>query len=240
MTGVPPLLSADVALFLDFDGTLAPLQDDPKTVHLPPGGEALLLTLASQLSGALAIVTGRDIRDIAGRVPAALWRSGNHGLVIAEPGGPLPGLPEPPPDLEARARALANRHGLVMEIKGPVLTLHHRLRPEVADEVGAALEEFDLSADGYRIVKGNGVHELKPEAASKARAVETLMDCAPFSGRVPIFVGDDTTDEDGINAAMARGGYGVRVAGGETAADYRLGDPASVWDWIERSSYDLS
>jgi trehalose 6-phosphate phosphatase len=58
------------------------------------------------------------------------------------------------------------------------------------------------------------------------------MDSATFAGRTPVFIGDDTTDEDGMRAAIARGGFGVKVGDGDTLARYRLSDVAAVHDWL--------
>ena len=68
----PPLLDRNAALFLDFDGTLSPLQDDPDAVFLEPGMDAILMKISSMLGGALAILSGRDLTDLSKRVPNAL------------------------------------------------------------------------------------------------------------------------------------------------------------------------
>lgn len=92
MTGLDGLrLRADDALFLDFDGTLAELGPDPDAIRLPDATLADLERLADRLGGALAVISGRDLRDLAARTPAGLWRAGGHGLEIAAP------LAEPPP-----------------------------------------------------------------------------------------------------------------------------------------------
>ncbi|MGB2178897.1 MAG: trehalose-phosphatase, partial [Hyphomonas sp.] len=82
----PPPLQAEDALFLDFDGTLAGLQDNPDTVFLAPGMDAVLEAIGGRLEGALAILSGRDAGDLARRVPGGLWRIGNHGLIPLAPG----------------------------------------------------------------------------------------------------------------------------------------------------------
>ena len=68
----PPRLENTVALFLDFDGTLSPLQDDPDAVFLAPGMDDVLIQLSEKLNGALAILSGRDLTDLSKRVPNAL------------------------------------------------------------------------------------------------------------------------------------------------------------------------
>lgn len=81
-----PSLSPDHALFLDFDGTLTDIQDDPDTVVLPQGGAEALVALSARIGGALAVISGRDVTDLQTRVPQELWRIGGHGLDVASPG----------------------------------------------------------------------------------------------------------------------------------------------------------
>ena len=81
-----PRLTDRHALFLDFDGTLAPIQDDADTVRLPDGLADSLARLQDYLGGAIIIISGRDIRDLSSRVPGSLWRAGGHGLEICAPG----------------------------------------------------------------------------------------------------------------------------------------------------------
>jgi len=83
-------LKANMALFLDFDGTLAPLCDDAASVSISEEQADLLVDVSKVLGGALAIISGRDLRDLAPRIPNELWRSGNHGLFVAPPGSVIP------------------------------------------------------------------------------------------------------------------------------------------------------
>ncbi|HAE28918.1 MAG TPA: hypothetical protein DCG58_17300, partial [Hyphomonas adhaerens] len=101
MTGqaiAPPPLTAGDALFLDFDGTLAGLQDDPDTVFLAPGMDLVLEAVGDRLHGALAILSGRDAGDLARRVPGGLWRVGNHGLIPLAPDQQAPDTRASAPD----------------------------------------------------------------------------------------------------------------------------------------------
>ncbi len=76
------------------------------------------------------------------------------------------------------------------------------------------------------------VIEVKPATSDKGVAVETFMAEAPFAGRMPVFVGDDVTDEDGFRAATRLGGFGIKVGDGETAARYRTADVDEIGRWI--------
>ena len=227
MTGqgiAPPPLTADDALFLDFDGTLAGLQDDPDTVFLAPGMDGVLETIGNRLGGALAILSGRDAGDLARRVPGGLWRIGNHGLLPLAPDQVAPETRAAAPEAVRGAieKISAMFHGTRVETKGPVLALHYRQAPDSADSLGSALAEAGLSDAGYRIQHGKFVFEAKPEDANKGRALARMMQEAPFAGRRPVMIGDDTTDEDAFRAANGLGGLTVKVGAGDTVARCRL------------------
>lgn len=232
--GPPPLGEGD-ALFLDFDGTLAGLQDDPDTVYLAPGLAGILEAAAERLGGALAVISGRDAGDLALRVPKGLWRIGNHGLIELAPG-------ETPPEVRAAApesvlgafEAICVRFaGTRVETKGPVLALHYRQVPEASGGIGEALAAADLTGAGYALQSGKFVFEAKPDGANKGRALERRMRDAPFAGRRAVMIGDDTTDEDAFAAANRLGGVTVKVGPGETQAQHRLDDVAAVHTYLK-------
>ena len=237
MTGgqmVPPPLDAGDAVFVDFDGTLAGLQDDPDTVFLVPGLADILEAAAQRLRGALAVISGRDAGDLSRRVPAGLWRVGNHGLITLAPGEVPPEARAAAPDsVQGAFRSVSARFaGTRVETKGPVLALHYRQVPEDAGGIGAALAAADLAGAGYRLQHGKFVFEAKPEGANKGVALSRLMRSAPFLGRRAVMIGDDTTDEDAFAAANRLGGLTVKVGDGETVAGHRLADVAAVHDYL--------
>jgi len=223
------------ALFLDFDGTLTALQDDPEQVWLPEGGAHTLERLAKHLGGALAIVSGRDMRDLDRRVPGCLWRAGGHGSTTCAPGQrPSAYAPSAPDALyHAVYQTMAAVDGARLETKGPILTVHYRAAPEAGPALGERLEAIVAAYPGYSLQAGKMVFEAKPRGASKARAIARLMAMPPFAGRRPVMVGDDVTDEDGMREALALGGDAIKVGDGKTVASLRLKDPAQVWDWLE-------
>ncbi len=229
MTGLPPLREGD-ALFLDFDGTLAGLQDDPGTVFLAPGLGGILEAAAEHLDGALAVISGRDAGDLALRVPAGLWRIGNHGLIELAPGeAPSVSRATAPERIQEAFEAICARFaGTRVETKGPVLALHYRQAPDAAGGIGAALAAADLTGAGYALQNGKFVFEAKPDGANKGRALERRMREAPFIGRRAVMIGDDTTDEDAFAAANRLGGLSIKVGSGETQAHHRLADVAAV------------
>ena len=231
----PPPLDAGDAVFVDFDGTLAGLQDDPDTVFLAPGMAEVLERLALRLGGALAVISGRDAGDLSRRVPDALWRIGNHGLIELMPGAAAPeGRAAAPVPVRAAFEAVCEAFpGARVETKGPVLALHYRQVPEAEGAIGDVLAGAGLPAEGYSLQNGKFVFEAKPEGANKGRALAHLMQRTPFAGRRAVMIGDDTTDEDAFSAANELGGLTVKVGPGETGARHRLPDVPAVHAYLK-------
>lgn len=226
------------ALFLDFDGTLAPLQDDPATVFLQEAQTAALLTLGNSMSGAMAVISGRDIQDLSLRIPSDLMRIGGHGLDISRPGelaSRSPGVA--PEDLAtAFAEAVTPFEDVWVEAKGRVLAVHYRANPDAAENLMAVLASAVADHPDYSLQAGKMVFEAKPSVANKGVALKRTMQTAPFADRTPVMVGDDMTDEDAMLVASELGGFGVKVGSGDSAARFLLSDTNAVWAWLETFS----
>ncbi len=238
MPAPPPLDAARHAVFLDFDGTLAPLQDDPARVFLTLPQSATLVRVATAMSGAFAIISGRDILDLGLRTPNDVMRIGGHGLDTCPPGA-LPRRADgiAPASLSAALAAIVARFPEVwLESKGRVLAVHYRANPDVLDELRGLLASAVADYPDYSLQAGKMVFEAKPGNANKGVALERAMQAPPFAGRTPVLVGDDRTDEDAMIAADALGGFGVKVGRGESVARWRLGDTTDVWNWLEAVS----
>lgn len=226
------------ALFLDFDGTLAPFKDDPAAVFLDDQVHDTIDQLAQRLLGALALISGRDIVDLAGRSRDSLWRIGSHGLEVCPPRTvPVAARGTPPLSIETPLATFGEQHeGIMLDGKGPVLALHYRRAPHlernVIDLVSAAVEQ----TPGYIVQLGHKVVEAKPIEADKGRALSELMRAEPFAGRRPVMVGDDRTDEDAFEAALKIGGTAVKVGTGATIAPHRLPDSDAVLAWIKENA----
>ncbi|MES2343121.1 MAG: trehalose-phosphatase [Pseudomonadota bacterium] len=232
-----PLALANTALFLDLDGTLAPIAARPQDVTPDPRRTSILEALLGALDGRLAVVSGRTLADVdrilEGRVPAV---AAVHGLVRRDADGevaqtaPHPALPQALADL----RRFADAHpGLLVEDKDVSATLHYRGAP---DQAGAARAEAARIAamTGLALQPGDMVWELRTPGASKGDSVAAFLTQPPFAGATPVFVGDDLTDEDGFTAARALGGFGVLVGPARaTAARLRLENVDAALAWLE-------
>ena len=230
------------ALFLDFDGTLVELEDHPDHVILPPGMAQRLRQLQGALEDAVAIVSGRALSDLERLLhPLRLPLAGLHGLERRDAQGRIHRDERDGERLDAVRDAIAGfvaaRPGLYAEDKGGALALHWRGAPEREQEVAAFLErQRQLLGDGFHIQAGKQVFELKPVGRDKGRVVREFMTEAPFQGRVPIFLGDDRTDEDAFAAVNALGGFSIRVGEHhpDTAATATLPSVAATLEWLDR------
>lgn len=229
---LPPFQQA--ALLLDMDGTLIDLAPTPDSVVVAPGLPEALATLRDALGGALAIVTGRPIETVDrlfGEAPGAV--AGEHGGAIRHSLGEgiqRPDLPTPPESwLQAAEAAVSRYPGALLERKARGFALHYRQAPEARDVFHTTLRELLNSFPGFELHPAHMLWEVRPIGADKGRAVTALMQRPPFAGRLPIFIGDDVTDEDGMREARKRGGAGFRV-------DAVFRDPDGVRSWLMRTA----
>lgn len=237
----PPLERlAPAALFLDFDGTLVELAEEPGAIAVPPALKPLLDRLALRLEGRLAIVSGRAIDDLRSHlVSSAAVLSGSHGAELRYADGRRVPVSAPPGLAAAREeirRFAAESAGLLVEDKPAGVALHYRLAPEQEGPVGDFLAGL-AARSGLALQRGKMVAELRPAGTDKGAAVRRLMAEPPFAGARPVFVGDDLTDEHAFEAAAALGGEGVLVGPARsTAARWRLDGVADVTGWLEAAA----
>lgn len=231
-------LASDCALFLDFDGTLAEIHLHPDQVFMPGSTEQALIRLETRLCGAIAIISGRDIRDLCARVPSHLWRVGGHGLEVLAPGQAPPeeGPALPAALYGALKKAADARSGVRLEVKGSIAALHYRQAPEAQDYCVNAVKTAIGELSDYTLERGKMVVEARPCGVNKGRAVVRLMRLPTFKERRPVMIGDDVTDESAFEAILKVGGAAVKVGGGQSIAPYRAHDVAEVQGWIERES----
>jgi trehalose 6-phosphate phosphatase len=234
----PPFnLPRRAALFLDLDGTLAPIMPRPDDVGPDARRADVLARLRKRFEDRVAVVSGRSLPDLdhilSGGVPAI---AAIHGLVRRTAGGGVVEL-KPHTGLEDARRILGEladcERGLLFEDKTLSIALHYRNAPTCAEAVIEAAERLSQSS-GLVLQLGDMVAELRTPGADKGSAVAAFLTEVPFDGATPVFVGDDLTDEDGFAAARRLGGFGV-LAGQPrpTEARYRLNGPGEVLDWLE-------
>ena len=206
------------AFLLDFDGTLVDIAPTPESVVVSPGLPAVLVALRDRCGGALAVVSGRPIAQIDHFIPGIPYAvAGEHGIAVRHaPDQPVVRavLPELPAHWLAEAeRIVAGHPGASVERKQTGLVLHFRGAPDAGPALRTEAEAL-LAQDPQRrfhLQTAKMAWELKPGGIDKGTAVGQLMQQPPFAGRIPIFIGDDVTDEDGIRGAEALGGLGFRI-----------------------------
>ena len=234
MTDTLPIrpLTPRSALFLDVDGTLIDIAPRHDEVWVAPELPGVLQRLRDALGGALAIVSGRPLRDIVSLIPLDdLSIAAEHGARLRLPDGTLE---EHVADLPARAdwiaaieAALPRWPGAFLEEKTINLVVHYRQAPGCGAEIETFMRGL-IAADAAHaeLLTALMAFEIRPAGVGKGHAVDRLMQLAPFAGRIPVFIGDDVTDEEGMAAAVAHGGAGLHV-------DRQFGGaPGNVRAWL--------
>lgn len=223
------------ALLLDIDGTLLDLAPTPDAVVVPDGLLDALTRLRRHLGDALAVITGRPLDQADALLAQAPYAAaGEHGGAIrhapdaAIERAALPNLPDA--WIEQAAAMVAAHPGSLLERKRRGVVLHYRLAPDSGPALRAAADTMIAPhAASFQVLEASMAWEIRPRGIDKGVAVERLCTRPPFAGRLPIFIGDDVTDEDGIRVADAMGGAGLRV-------DRAFGTSAGVRDWLRRSA----
>ncbi len=228
-----------IALFLDFDGTLVRIVERPDLVVVTPEIRAVLERLNRATGGAVALLSGRPLGEIDGFLaPMVLPGAGAHGAERRDSGGVF----VPAAKAEAltgagkRIRAHAAAHGLLLEEKSGGFAVHFRVRPDLEEATRALVSAVAAQDTGLRAIHGHMVAELALAGVDKGAALDAFMGETPFAGRIPVAIGDDTTDEDAFRAAQAQGGLGIRIGGAQTRAGARFENIDVFHDWLIRSA----
>lgn len=239
------------ALFLDIDGTLLELKDDPQSVRADQGLLNILDWLQVRLDGALALVSGRDLDSVDSvmaprRFPAAASHGAELRLDPAAPPTENPTNYKLLRHIGDDLQRLVDEEavGLYVERKNYSIALHYRRHPD-ALTIAAAVRLARLAlirlGDGFRIRPGKDVLELAPAGVDKGSAILAFLDAPPFSNRRPIFIGDDLTDEDGFIAVNNIGGVSIHIGALlGSMARYALPDPAALRAWLAAGVADSS
>jgi trehalose 6-phosphate phosphatase len=222
----------NAALLLDVDGTLLDFAPTPLSVVVPPELPEVLRAVKRRLGGALGMISGRPVEQVAalfGDIPQAI--AGEHGGAIRhEPDGPVerPELPAAPAEWLVEAERLARAHpGTLLEHKARGFVLHYRNAPAAGPALCEAVTVMLAGSAAFALLPAHMAWEVRPRGANKGTAVGALLERPAFAGRIPVFIGDDVTDEDAARAARAMGGIGLMVA-------ESFGDPAGVRAWLAK------
>jgi len=204
------------ALLLDVDGTLIDLGPSPFEVHVPEALCRSLDVLLDRTGGALALVTGRPIRDIDRLFsPLKLPAIGGHGAELRLRGGEVTLAVEPLPEALRRElrQAATSDNGVLVEDKGYSVALHYRQAPDQEPRLHALVTSarHRFPGEALEVLQGKAMFEVKRSGISKGGAVRHLMQRKPFAGRAPVFIGDDVTDETVFAAMPALAGKGYSV-----------------------------
>jgi trehalose 6-phosphate phosphatase len=231
-----------VLVAVDFDGTLAPFVTDPMQARALPGALDALRAAAALDGDTVALVSGRDLATLAELTgfgaDDGIVLIGSHGAQASPQAGDNEVL-----DQEARARlnvvaaelkAVQSRYPAArLELKPAAVALHTRgVDPAVAAAALAEARELGERYPGVHVMPGKDVVELTVVEANKGTAILRLARAA--GSEATLYVGDDVTDERAFAALNpAAGDLTVKVGDGETAAAYRVPDPAAVVDLLE-------
>lgn len=226
--------AVQLAVLTDFDGTLVDIAETPDAVEVPASLPELLANAADELGSAFAVISGRTISDIDRFLaPGNFAVAGSHGIQRRRADGSMQPVDE---RLVAGAARVADRlqplvtanPSLLLETKDGAVALHYRREPQLAEACQEAIAAAIAEENDFSLVAGKMVIEARPKGISKGTALRAFMLEEPFVGRTPVFIGDDTTDEDAFVAAQEMGGVGIKLGAGETAARLRIANIASV------------
>ncbi len=232
-------------LFLDFDGTLVDIAARPDLIRFDRTTLDLVSLLEKRLGNAIAIVSGREISDIDRFfAPLVLPVAGVHGQIRRNAFGRVE-----MGDVDHQAVGkvasrlglfVAREPGLLLELKAGAVAVHYRARPDLAELcLAEAVSAIETHPD-LHVVRGIMVVEVKSRGYSKGTAIRAFMREPPFAGRIPVFAGDDLTDEDGFVAVNRLGGISIKVGPGVTVASFRVARPQQLLAWLHVLAHPTS
>ncbi|MDP7722198.1 trehalose-phosphatase [Mycobacterium sp. TY814] len=241
------------AVFFDFDGTLSDIVNDPDAARPVAGATEALRELAAQCP--VAILSGRDLADVSKRVGVpGIWYAGSHGFELTAPDGTHHQNEEAAvaiPVLEQAAGQLREQlgsiPGVVVEHKRFGVAVHYR--NAARDRVGEVMATVRNAGqrDALRVTTGREVIELRPDLDwDKGKTLRWVMEHlgAQAGHRLPIYLGDDITDEDAFDAVRADG-IPILVRHNDdgdraTAALFAVDSPAQAAEFTHQLARELS
>ncbi|MBO6674879.1 MAG: trehalose-phosphatase [Rhizobiales bacterium] len=207
------------ALCLDFDGTLVEIAPRPEAISVAEELPGLLAELHSKLDRRLAIITGRAHADLSTYLDVTAFPvASSHGAEFSPAGSSkvqslIDGADLDPlrPPLADAIKAL---DGVYLEDKGTAIAVHTRPNPETHDGLIETLSRVADDHEGVHVAGGKGIVEVRLATENKGTAVARLAELDEWAGAKPVMIGDDTTDNDGMEVAKRLGGLGVQVGDG--------------------------
>jgi trehalose 6-phosphate phosphatase len=226
-----------IALFLDVDGTLLEFCNNPDDVY--PGVELnlILKSLSSLLKGALALVTGRRVLEID-RIfhPLQLPVGGQHGLEHRDAEGNFKLVKNLkfPENIRSQIQCFGEIYPeCAIEDKTLTMAIHYRRAPKLEEKVLKFVNKLIEGEKHFHAISGNMVIEIKPLGVDKGQSIALFMENEPFVDKLPIFIGDDVTDEDGFRYINANNGISIKVGTiTSSLARYNLNNVNAVHDWL--------
>jgi len=240
-----PYLATDkqYCLFLDIDGTLSEFHPDPTQSFIP---QTTLKTLQQLSDSNVSVIflTGRSV-EIASKLlfPLELPIAGTHGLEIKMDEHTQFNISSNEINFSLLQQDIQKRcepyPQVLIENKSYSVALHYRQCPELAEIAKTIAEEVLDSYPGFKINEGKYVFELVPKQADKGQAIQTILDYLNFNHVLPLFIGDDITDESGFKTINQYQGISIKVGSEPTHAHYRLKNVADVADFLNLFSQFL-
>ncbi len=228
----PPVVHAPL-FFIDYDGTLAPIVDDPDEAYPHPEAPALLKQLDAQYP--LWIITGRHLQALDGLLDLPLRAIGLHGAQEGRIGGTIHRLT---PDDAANAlrqlrQTVPSGQGVEVEDKDTAFAVHYRAAEDEVEARERISAWADTVPDMLEAIWGKKVMELRPKGMSKGTAVRQIAD--DFPDHTPVYLGDDVTDEDAFAALQDLDeAITIKVGDGDTKAEYRISAPDDVIEYLRQ------
>jgi trehalose 6-phosphate phosphatase len=227
--------SRNWALFLDIEA------ETPNEVVVTVQIRKLVRDLDASTRGAFALISGRSLSAIDalfGNPP--LSAAGLHGVECRTGYDGVTHVQSVDATLmqsfRGKLHAYTDRHpGLLLEDKKLSIAIHFRHASNLQAEVERILRETIAAHDAvFHIQRGKMIAEIKPRGSNKGLAVRRFMQEPPFRGRIPLFIGDDITDEDGFRAVNELGGVSIKVGFADpSCAGCGLEGPQGVFEWLE-------
>ena len=233
-----------IAVFLDVDGTLLEFCDNPDDVYPAIELSTILNSLSSLLKGALALITGRKILEID-RIfhPLQLPIGGLHGLEHRDAKGEIKLVKNInfPKSIRSQLQFFGKMHpDCTIEDKGLTMAVHYRKAPKFEEKALKFVNKLIEEEKHFHAIHGNMAIEIKHIGVDKGQSISLFMENEPFVDKLPIFIGDDVTDEDGFKYINANNGISINVGKRTSSlARYNLDNVDAVHEWLRMLCKEL-